>query len=74
MIKEIRYETPMEDVEFHNPTVFLAGCTVRGYQTHLKSWRPDAVSLFKERFEGSIIIPEFTDPTVSDKYRFDLPP
>jgi len=75
MINEIRYETPMKDVNFAYKTVFLAGCTVRGHQTHLKSWRPDAINYFKEcAFDGNIIIPEFSIPTVSDKYRYDLPP
>jgi nucleoside 2-deoxyribosyltransferase len=74
MIEQIRYETSMKDVDFNKPTVFLAGPTIRGHQTHLKSWRPDAVKLFQEYgFEGNIIIPEFTNPTVSDKYRYDLP-
>ena len=73
-MKEIRYETPVAKIDFLLPTVFLAGPTVRGNQTHLKSWRPDAVKLFKDKgFDGNLIIPEFTDPTESDKYRYDLP-
>lgn len=75
MIKEIRYEISMSQIDFTVPTVFLAGPTVRGHQTHLKSWRPDAVALFKSKgFSGNIIIPEFTNPTTSDQYRYDLPP
>ena len=74
MITEIRYETPMAKVNFYLPSVFLAGPTVRGNQTHLKSWRPDAVELFRKyNFDGNIIIPEFSVNTVSDKYRYDLP-
>lgn len=74
MIKEIRYETLMKDVDFTIPTVFLAGPTVRGNQPHLKSWRPEAVKYFeKYKFTGNIIIPEFSISTVSDKYRYDLP-
>ena len=73
-MKEIRYETPVEKIDFSLPTVFLAGPTVRGNQTHLKSWRPDAVKLFKDMgFDGNLIIPEFSNPTESDKYRYDLP-
>lgn len=74
MINEIRYETPMSKVDFNLKTVFLAGPTVRGNQTHLKSWRPDAIYFFSAYgFDGNIIIPEFSNPTVSDKYRYDLP-
>jgi len=70
----IKYETPMSAIDFKLPTIFLAGCTVRGNQTHLKSWRPDAIEIFKIRnFEGNIIVPEFDIPTVSDKYRYDIP-
>jgi len=84
-IREIRYEIPMSDVDFGKKTVFLAGPTVRGNQTHLKSWRIEAISLFKLYFDDffkyssydkclNLIIPEFSDITVSDKYRYDLPP
>lgn len=70
----IRYETPIEKVDFSLPTVFLAGPTVRGNQLHLTSWRFEAIRLFEERnFGGNIIVPEFTDRTESDKYRYDLP-
>jgi hypothetical protein len=73
-MREIRYETPVKVIDFKLPTVFLAGPTVRGNQTHLKSWRPDAVKLFKDKgFDGNLIIPEFSNPTESDKYRYDLP-
>lgn len=74
MINEIRYETPMLEVDFSLPTIFLAGPTVRGHQTHLKSWRPEAVELFRKYdFDGNLIIPEFSVATMSDKYRYDLP-
>jgi hypothetical protein len=73
-MKEIRYETPIEQVDWNIPSIFLAGPTVRGNQLHLTSWRFEAVRIFKEKgFEGNLIIPEFTDMTVSDKYRYDLP-
>lgn len=73
-LQEIRYETPIEDIDFRYQTVFLAGPTVRGNQPHLKSWRPDAVELFRQKgFIGNIIIPEFTSPVESDKYRYDVP-
>jgi hypothetical protein len=74
VINEIRYEAKISEVNFSFPTVFLAGCTVRGNQPHLKSWRPEAIELFeKHGFSGNIIIPEFSVSTISDKYRYDLP-
>lgn len=74
MMNEIRYETPIEQVDWKKPSVFLAGPTVRGNQPHLTSWRFEAIRIFKEKgFEGNLIIPEFTDKTVSDKYRYDIP-
>ena len=73
-LRVIRYETPVAEIDFSRPTVFLAGPTVRGNQTHLTSWRPAAVELFEKKgFEGNIIIPEFSINTESDKYRYDLP-
>lgn len=73
-MNEIRYETPIESVDFKLPSIFLAGPTVRGHQTHLTSWRLEAVNDFKRKnFPGNLIIPEFIDPTESDKYRYDIP-
>ena len=73
-MNQIRYETPIEKIDFSLPTVFLAGPTVRGNQPNLVSWRPDAVALFeKNAFDGNIIIPEFANPTESDKDRYDVP-
>lgn len=75
MIKEIRYETPMKDVDFWSPTVFLAGPSVRASQKHLKSWRPDALKLFKQfGFDGNIIIPEFKKPVDLDTHFAALTP
>jgi len=76
MTNVIRYETPQKEVEqLEGPVIFLAGPTVRGNQTHLQpSWRFAAVEEFKKRgFEGTVILPEFTSPTESDQYRYDLP-
>jgi len=74
MVNEIRYETPIEQVDWKKPSIFLAGPTVRGNQPHLVSWRFEAIRIFKEKgFDGNLIIPEFTDKTASDKYRYDLP-
>ena len=74
IMNEIRYETPIENVDFNLQSVFLMGPTVRGNQPHLKSWRPDAAALFRAKgFAGNIIIPEFANPTESDKYRYDIP-
>jgi hypothetical protein len=73
-MKEIRYDTPFEEIDLTKPTIFLAGPTVRGNQPHLVSWRFEAVSIFKSKgFDGNLIIPEFTDKTESDKYRYDIP-
>ena len=73
-MKEIRYETPIEQIDFTLPTIFLAGPTVRGHQPHLISWRLAAVDLFKKQsFSGNLIIPEFTDKMESDKYRYGVP-
>ena len=73
-MKEIRYETLIERIDFSIPSIFLAGPTVRGNQPHLVSWRFEAVELFKRReFDGNLIIPEFTNKTESDKYRYDIP-
>lgn len=72
--REIRYETPIEDIDFNLQTVFLAGPTVRGNQPHLTSWRFEAAGLFiKKNFAGNIIIPEFTDKGESDQFRYDIP-
>jgi nucleoside 2-deoxyribosyltransferase len=73
-MNEIRYETPVENVDWNQPSVFLAGPTVRGHQPHLTSWRHEATRLFKEKgFDGNLIIPEFSNKTESDKYRYDVP-
>ena len=73
-MREIRYETDIDTINFAIPTVFLAGCTVRGNQPHLTSWRFEAVEIFKNKgFDGNLIIPEFVEKTESDKYRYDLP-
>lgn len=73
-MKQIRYETPINHIDKSIPSIFLAGPTVRGNQPHLTSWRFEAVELFeKNAFDGNIIIPEFSDKTESDKYRYDLP-
>ena len=74
-MNEIRYETPIETVDFQlNRSIFLAGPTVRGNQPHLKSWRFEAVELLKKyQFGGNVIIPEFTNKEESDQFRYDIP-
>ena len=73
-MNEIRYETPIESVDFNLDTIFLAGPTVRGNQPHLTSWRFEAIRLFAEKkFNGNLIIPEFVDTRESDKHRNDIP-
>ena len=75
MVKEHRYEETQEMIgSITRPTIFLAGPTVRGHQTHLTSWRFEAIEEFKRQgFEGDLIIPEFTSKTESDKGREDIP-
>jgi nucleoside 2-deoxyribosyltransferase len=73
-MKQTRYETLYDDVDFSLPTVFLAGPTIRGNQPHLISWRFEAVSLFENKgFNGQLIIPEFIDKRESDQFRYDIP-
>jgi len=75
-MKSIRYETPQDEIgKLTGDVIFLAGPTVRGHQPHLQpSWRFEAERIFKEhKFNGTIIIPEFTSLTESDKGRYDLP-
>lgn len=58
----LRYENTREEIlaELNAPKIFLAGPTVRAHQTHLKSWRNEALDLFeKANFNGTVIIPEF---------------
>jgi len=73
-MNEIRYEIPTDEIDTRLQTIFLAGPTVRGHQPHLTSWRFAAVDLFKQfKFEGNLIIPEFTDKGESDQFRYDIP-
>jgi len=70
----INYETFAEDIDYSIPSIFLAGPTVRGHQTHLASWRIEAWELFKKNgFEGNLILPEFSNKTESDEVRYDIP-
>jgi len=76
MTTTFRYETPVETVKnVTGKVIFLAGPTVRGNQLHLQpSWRYKAEEIFqKSNFDGTIIIPEFTSNTESDKGKFDIP-
>ena len=73
-MNEIRYETPIEEVDPRIQTVFLAGPTVRGNQPHLTSWRFGAAELFRSYgFAGNLIIPEFANRKESDQFRYDIP-
>lgn len=69
LMNQYRYERSEKDVKNAiGPVIFLAGPTVRGNQPHLTSWRFEACEEFKrQRFTGSLIIPEFTSKTESDK-------
>lgn len=76
-LKVFRYEDSLESVSECNkekPSIFLAGPTVRGNQPHLTSWRYEAIEIFKQKgFEGSLIVPEFTSKTESDKGKKWIP-
>lgn len=57
-----------------SPMIFLAGPTVRANQTHLESWRPEAVSMFLRRdFHGTLIVPEFSSRPESEEFNEGLP-
>jgi len=74
-MKVYRYEESVDEVSnIQGPSIFLAGPTVRGNQPHLTSWRFEAIEEFKRQgFEGSLIIPEFTSKTESDKGKEWIP-
>lgn len=74
-MKIIKYNTPVSDFAIYpRPWVFLAGPTVRGNQTHLISWRREAEEEFKKiNFKGTLIVPEFTENTTSDKGKKWIP-
>lgn len=73
MMNIYTYETPEEQLKYiTGPILFLAGPTVRFNQSHLKSWRKNAIEILKEiNFNGSVIIPEFKEPV--DTAEFDVP-
>jgi len=75
MMKILRYEDSLANIaEAEGETIFLAGPTVRGNQPWLRSWRFDAMFEFREsKFEGTIIIPEFSNPSESDKGKLWIP-
>jgi len=70
----IRYEQPTAHAETKGSVVFLAGPTVRGNQPHLISWRPNCVEEFsRQGFEGTLVLPEFSSRTESDKGKEWIP-
>ena len=75
MVRVYRYEQSLRELFTDpGPVVFLAGPTVRGNQPHLTSWRPDAVAEFeRQNFDGSVVVPEFTSRTESDKGKSWVP-
>ncbi len=74
-MRTYRYEESEQAVrDIKGPSIFLAGPTVRGNQPHLTSWRFEAIEEFKRQgFDGSLIIPEFTSKTESDKSKEWVP-
>ena len=70
-----KYETPIEIIKnlVHESrlSIFLAGPTSRPNQSHIPSWRIEAIEEFKrQNFDGILIIPEFEN---KGEYRKDLP-
>lgn len=70
-----RYETPIETIKnLKNDarrSIFLAGPTPRPEQSHIVSWRNEAIEEFKkESFNGILIIPEFEN---KGEYSKELP-
>lgn len=57
-----KYEDTEETISsIGRPIIFLAGPTVRPHQSHLISWRYEAINEFKnQNFYGDLIVPEFT--------------
>lgn len=70
-----RYDDGKDVVsDIKNPSIFLAGPTVRGHQPHLTSWRFEAIEEFKRQgFDGDLIVPEFISNTESDKGKEWIP-
>ena len=70
-----KYETPIEVIKnlIHESrlSIFLAGPTPRPNQSHIPSWRIEAIEEFKrQNFDGTLIIPEFEN---KGEYSKDLP-
>ena len=75
-MKQFRYEnTEQEVTDAQGPVIFLAGPTVRGHQQHLlPSWRTTAVEILEGlKFEGSVVIPEFSNPDGDDRHKLWIP-
>ena len=68
-MKVYRYEDSIESInKIKNPSIFLAGPTVRGHQPYLTSWRYEAIKKVEEwGHEVDLIVPEFISPLTSDK-------
>jgi hypothetical protein len=74
-MQTLRYESSLAHLPAHPlPIIFLAGPTVRGNQPHLTSWRLAAIEEFQnQHFPGTLVIPEFTEKTESDKVKLWIP-
>lgn len=72
-MKVYTYENSEEEINsIDTGSIFLAGPTVRQTQPHLKSWRIEAIEIFKQlNYNGAIIIPEFK--IRPDNIDFDIP-
>jgi len=56
-----------EDLKIDDVSIFLAGPSPR--DNNIKSWRPEAIQIFKDiEFEGILLVPEFENTPINDFY------
>ncbi len=54
-----------EEIKIEGSSIFLAGPSPRN--NNVKSWRPEAIELFKKyKFEGTLLLPEFETTSIDD--------
>lgn len=72
----LRYDSTHEEIlePRKYPKIFLAGPTIRAHQSHLKSWREDALDIFAQNnFNGTIFIPEFLERNETNLEKGQIP-
>ena len=68
-MRVLYYHNSISEANDADNAIFLAGPTVRSHQTHLTSWRDEALKLLeKHGFDGTVFVPEFADGVRSDNY------